>query len=170
MIAVNTTTRQFINKAVLASLVAYAVTTIHHIYGGLFDGAPNRLFVPIIMAVPSLIMLVSLYWYRRTGSRVALSSFSSVAVLFFVIGLGLLHGGYAHTYKDILSLVNGPAEYYYPLNRDEHYPPNDIFFEITGALDMVTGYLVALATVRLIRDRRQSDHRLSVQEQAIRSR
>jgi len=172
MIAVTTTTRQVINKAALASLGAYAVTSIHHVYGGLFARAPapNRLLVPIIMAVPLLIMLVSLYRYRRTGSRLALASFSSVAMLFYVILLGLLHGGYAHTYKDILFLVNGPAEFYYPLNPDEHYPPNDIFFEITGVLDMLTGYFVALSTVHLIRDRQQSDQPSSVHEQARRSR
>jgi hypothetical protein len=172
MVAVTTTTRQFINRAALASLAAYAVTSIHHVYGGLFGRAPapNRLRVPIIMAPPLLIMLVSLYRYRRRGSWLALSSFSSVAMLFFVILLGLLHGGYAHAYKDILYLVAGPPQLYYSLNPDEHYPPDDIFFEITGVLDMLTGYLVALSTVRLIRDRQQSDHRSSVQQQASRSR
>ena len=76
MTAVAATAGQIINKAALASLGAYALTSIHHVYGGLFAGgpAPNRLLVPIIMAVPLLIMLVSLYRHRRTGSRVALSS------------------------------------------------------------------------------------------------
>jgi len=43
------------------------------------------------------------------------------------------------------------------LNPDEHYPPDDIFFEITGVLETVTGYFIALFTYRLIRDRQQSD-------------
>src|SRR5215208_4158244 len=81
------------------------------------------------------------------------------AVLAWVILSGLLHGGYAHAYKDILFLVGGPPELYYPLNPDEHYPPDDIFFEITGVLEMVAGYFIALFTYRLIRDRQQSDHR-----------
>jgi hypothetical protein len=86
-----------------------------------------------------------------------------VAVLAWVVLSGLLHGGYAHTYKDILFLVDGPPEPYYPLNPDEHYPPNDIFFEITGVLEMVTGYFIALFTYRLIRDRQQSDRPPSAQ-------
>jgi hypothetical protein len=158
MIVVKTTTGQLINRAALAILAAYGLTSIHHIYGGLVDGATNRLFVPIIMAIPSSAALVLLYRYKRTGSGVALASFSIVAVLGWVILSGLLHGGYAHTYKDILFLVNGPPELYYPLNPSEHYPPDDVFFEITGVLEMVSAYVIALLTFRLIRDR-QDDHR-----------
>jgi hypothetical protein len=155
MKAVKPTTRQLINRSERAILAAYALTTVHHIYGGLVNGAPNRLRVPPIMAIPSLVTLGSFYRYKRTGSGAALASFSTVAVLWVVLS-GLVHGGYAHAYKDILFLVNGPPELYYPLNPDEHYPPDDIFFEITGVLEMVTGYFIALFTYRLIRDRQQS--------------
>jgi hypothetical protein len=76
MIVLKPTTRQLINRAVLAILAAYALTTIHHIYGGLVDRAPNRLRVPVIMAIPSLITLGSLYRYKRTGSGAALATSS----------------------------------------------------------------------------------------------
>ena len=46
MKAAKPTTRQLIDRATLAIVAAYALTTIHHIYGGLVDGAPNRLRVP----------------------------------------------------------------------------------------------------------------------------
>jgi hypothetical protein len=75
-------------------------------------------------------------------------------VTLFVVVLGLLHGGYAHLYKGILFLSNGPAHLYYPLNPNEHYPPDDIFFEVTGVLDIVTGYVVARSTYRLHEDDR----------------
>lgn len=158
MKAMKPTTRQLANRTALAILAAYALTTVHHIYGGLVDGAPNRLRVPVIMAIPSLVALGSLRRYKRTGSRAALATSSTVAVLAWVVLSGLLHGGYAHAFKDILFLVNGPPALYYPLNPDEHYPPDDIFFEITGVLEMVTAYFIALFTYRLIRDRQQSGH------------
>jgi hypothetical protein len=138
MIGLKPTTRRLINKAALAILSAYALTTIHHIYGGLVDQAPNRLRVPIFMAVPSVITLGSLYRYKRTGSGAALASFSTVAVLAWVVLSGLLHGGYAHAYKDVLFLVDGPPELYYPLNPDEHYPPHNIFFELPGVMERLT--------------------------------
>ena len=89
-----------------------------------------------------------------------------MAVLAWVVLSGLLHGGYAHAYKDILFLVDGSPELYHPLNPDEHYPPDDIFFEITGVLEIVTGYYIAFFTYRLIRDRQQSDRPPSAQERA----
>jgi hypothetical protein len=153
-------TNHLIKRAVLAVSAAYALTFIHHVYGGLVDGDSNRLLVPVIMAVPLLLSLWLLFQYRRTNSGLALTAFSIVALLAWVLLLGLLHGGYAHLYKDILYLTGGSPQYYYPLNPNEHYPPDNIFFELTGDLDLVTAYFVALYTFRLIRDRQRGDERL----------
>jgi hypothetical protein len=158
MKSVTPTTKRLANRTALAMLAAYGLTTVHHIYGGLVDDAPNRLRVPFILAIPSLVTLEALRRYKRTGSGTALATSSAVAVLAGVVLSGLLHGGYAHAYKDILFLADGPPELYYPLNPDEHYPPDDIFFEVTGVLEVVTGYFIALFTYRLIRDSLQSDH------------
>ena len=122
-----TSTRRLANQTALAILAAYGLTTVHHIYGGLVDEAPNRLRVPFIMAIPSLVALEALRRYKRTGSGAALATSSAVAVLAWVVLSGLLHGGYAHAYKDILFLADGPPELYYPLNPDEHYPPTISF-------------------------------------------
>ena len=148
-----TTTAKLSERAVLAIGLAYALTTIHHIYGGLVDSAPNRLSVPIIMAIPSVVAVVSLYRYRRTGSRAALITAVTVGSLAWVVLSGLLHGSYAHAYKDVLFLLNGPSRLYYPLNPSEHYPPDDLFFEITGVLEIGTAFLVAYSMYRVIRDR-----------------
>lgn len=148
-----TTTAKLIERAALAIGLAYALTTVHHIYGGLVDTAPNRLRVPIIMAIPSLVAVGSLYRYRKTGSRAALITAGTVGSLAWVALSGLLHGGYAHAYKDVLFLLNGPSRLYYPLNPSEHYPPDDLFFEITGVLEIGTALLVASSIYRLIRDR-----------------
>jgi H+/Cl- antiporter ClcA len=79
-------------------------------------------------------------------------------VVIFVILLGLLHGGYAHLYKDILFLLDGSPALYYSLNPDEHYPPDNLFFEITGILEVVTGGLVAMTALRLYRNRSRAAH------------
>jgi hypothetical protein len=149
-----TTTRSatLIKRAALVIGLAYALTTVHHIYGGLVESAPNRLRVPIIMAIPSVVAVGSLYRYRRTGSRAALITAGVVGSLAWVVLSGLLHGGYAHAYKDVLFLLNGPSKLYYPLNPSEHYPPDDLFFEITGVLELGTAFLVAFAMYRVTRD------------------
>jgi hypothetical protein len=157
-----TTTTKLIQRAALAIGLAYALTTVHHIYGGLVDSAPNRLRVPIIMAIPSTVALGALYWYRRTGSRAALITAGTVGGLSWVALSGLLHGGYAHAYKDIRFLLNGPSTLYFPLNPSEHYPPDDLFFEITGVLEIGTAFFVASTLYRLIRDRFSSSSAGSV--------
>src|SRR5260370_23939594 len=43
-------TTSLIGQAAVALLAAYALTTIHHVYGGVVDKAPNRLLVPVILA------------------------------------------------------------------------------------------------------------------------
>jgi hypothetical protein len=153
-----TTTPKLINRAALRIGLAYAVTTVHHIYGGLVDSAPNRLRIPIIMAIPSAVAAGSLYRYRHTGSRAALITAATVSGLAWVGLSGLVHGGYAHAYKDVLFLLNGPSRLYYPLNPSEHYPPDDLFFEITGVLEIGTAFLVASSMYRVIRDRFSGQH------------
>jgi hypothetical protein len=117
-----------------------------------------------------LVALASLYRYKRSRSRAALATYSIAAVVGWVILSGLVHGGYAHAYKDLLFLLDGPSALYYPLNPNEHYPPDDLFFEITGVLELVTDYLIALFTLRLIRERQRREDRAPPQQQAVRSR
>ncbi len=79
MNAIKPTTRQLINRSALVIVAAYALTTIHHIYGEFADRrASNRLYVPIFMAIPSLVTLGSLYRYKRTGSGAALATLAAV--------------------------------------------------------------------------------------------
>ena len=149
-----TTRKQLVTQNALAIAAAYVLTTIHHVYGGLVDKAPNRLRVPVIMAAPTLAARAALHRYERTGSKTALVTSATVTSVAWVALSGLLHGGYAHAYKDVLFLTGGPAKLYYPLNPSEHYPPDDLFFEITGVLETATAYLVARSTYRLIRQAR----------------
>jgi hypothetical protein len=151
----NTITGKLINQAGLAVVSIYILTTVHHVYGGLVDGIEGRLHVPIFMALPLLITLGSLYFYRRTDSWMALTIYSMTAILIFVLLSGIIHGAYAHTYKDILFLLNESPSLYYSLNPQEHYPPDNLLFEMTGILEMVVAYFVARSTFHLIRDRQK---------------
>lgn len=141
--------KPLINRAALAILVAYALTTIHHIFGGVVDRAEDRLLIPGILAPLVVVAVVSLYLLRRSGSTAALVTFGIVTLL-WVLLLGLFHGGYTHLYKDIVFLVDGPPSLYYPLNPSEHYPPDNVFFEVTGVLDVVASAFVAYTASRLI--------------------
>jgi hypothetical protein len=80
-IMVTTNRNRLVKRNALAIVAAYGLTTLHHIYGGLVDDAPNRLTVPMIMAVPTVAALVALHRYERTGSKTALATAATVTPL-----------------------------------------------------------------------------------------
>lgn len=174
MKAIKTTTTWSIKKVAYTIAILYSLTSIHHIYGGIVDSDPKRLFVPVLAAVPLLITQRALHVYRRTGSKTALTWLNVLVVVWWVGIQGLLHGAYAHAYKDLIYLAGVPASeahnYYYNLNPAEHYPPDNLFFELTGVLEFVTAYFVALYTLRLNQDRQKADRQGPISGQVIPSR
>jgi hypothetical protein len=104
-----------------------------------------------MMLVPLGISLAALNTFKRTHSRTSAIIFAVIAILFFVIGLGIVHGGYSHVYKDVLYLLGGTQRQYYSLNPGEHFPPDNLFFELTGDAEAIAGFFVALTTIRVLR-------------------
>lgn len=154
----NAKTTRLIRMTGIALVAEYAITTVHHVYGGVIYRSRERLFVAPIAVIPLLITLGFLYLYKRTRSGVALTLFSSITTLFWVITIGLFEGGYNHTFKDLLFLAKGPSTTTYKLYRpflffEYIYPPNDIFIETTGVLTLVAASFPALFTYRLLRGR-----------------
>lgn len=138
-------------RPTLISLLAlYVITTVHHLYGGLALDAPNRLLMPLLLLIPTAAAVASLEWYRRSGRRVAARIYAGIALVLAVV-LGLVHSAYSHIYKDVLFLVRGPADLYVLLNPDEHYPPDDVFFELTGVIELGAAVAVAVTAITLLR-------------------
>jgi hypothetical protein len=70
---------------------------------------------------------------------------------------GLFHTLYGHLYKELLFAAGVPPaavrNYLFPvLPNDFIYPPNDIFFEATGVLELVTICFIAFLMYRLVKD------------------
>ena len=112
---------------------------------------------PIIAAIEFLMVLGLLVWYKGTGNRLALTLFSVVIALVGIVQ-GLFNTLYGHIYKDILFLAGVTSgqvrTFFLPiLPNDFIYPPNNIFFEVTGVLELLTIGLIAFFTYRLIRSR-----------------
>lgn len=150
------THEQLIKRIQLAFIAQAALTSIHHVYGGLVYDSIFRLSMPIIAVLELLIVLGLLFWYRQNRNGIALALFSIVAALVGVVQ-GLFHTLYGHLYKDILFLAGVTADtvrnFFLPiLPNDFIYPPNDIFFEATGVLELATIGLIAIFTYRLIQN------------------
>lgn len=146
-------------QALVAVGAAFALTTVHHVYGGLVDGSTRRLTIPLVLAPAVLTSVGALLGYRRSGRRPLLIAYASVTGVVFVGLLGVFHGGYAHVYKDLVFLLGAPSRLYFALNPDEHFPPDDLFFEVTGVLEVATAAMVGITTLRLLRGRRAATAR-----------
>ena len=70
-----------IRAAVISLVALYVVTTIHHLYGGLFLSSPNRLLVPALLLLPFAAAILALVVYRRTRSRAALWTSATIALV-----------------------------------------------------------------------------------------
>jgi len=144
----------------IAIFAQYALTSIHHVYGGLVYGTPDRLSMPIYGGVALLITLGLLFLYQRTRSGVTLALFSTVTALLWIV-TDLVDSLYAHTIKDILFLVGVPAAVVQTVHppvvpQDFVYTPNDVLFEITGVLKLVIIYALVILLYRLIREHQRS--------------
>ncbi len=151
-----TAREQLIKRVRLAFIAQVALTSIHHVYGGIVYNSAFRLSVPIIAVAELLIVLGLLSWYRQSRRGVALALFSVIAALEGGVQ-GLFHTLYGHLYKDILFLAGVTADkvrdYFLPLlPSDFIYPPNDIFFEGTGLLELVTICLIGIFLYQLIQN------------------
>lgn len=141
--------RRRTRAAFVSLLTLYGVTTVHHVYGGITDGSANRLSAPFVVLVPVGVAVVALVRFRRTGSRAAAWVYTGVACV-LMLGLGLVHSAYSHIYKDVLYLLGGPSSAYVLINPEEHYPPDDVFFEVTGILELGVAVWVLVAALRLL--------------------
>jgi hypothetical protein len=153
---------QLIKHIRLAFIAQVTLTSLHHVYGGLVYESTFRLSMPVIAVIELLIVLGLLAWYKVSENRAALALFTLMVVLVGVVQ-GLFHTLYGHLYKDLLFLAGVPRSavlhYFAPLlPNDFIYPPNDLIFEITGVLELLTICFIMILTSRLIRSWWQARH------------
>ena len=90
----------------------YGVTSIHHVVEGLglvFGFRLRSLIVPVTFSIPLLITLALLYLYQKTRSRIVLGFTGATAIVWWVVGIGLIDGFYNHTLTVVLYLSSVPA-------------------------------------------------------------
>jgi hypothetical protein len=154
-IPATSTTNELIKRIAIAFGCQIAVSSVHHIYGGVVYQSAFRLFMPFIAVGEWLVVMGLLSWYRRTRRSIALTLFSTAAALVGIVQ-GLVHVVYGHAYKTVLFAAGIPRErvttFFLPFTPNDFvYPPNDIFFEGTGLLQLVTIALIAGFTYCLLR-------------------
>jgi len=144
-----------------ASLIAlWAITAIHHAYEAARYPAlhyPSALVEGVgAFTVLLLVTLALLYRYERTGGALAYYLFSAGVLVVWVGLVGVYLSAYYYVLRDLLFLTHAaPLATLRDLWPVEQTPPNDLFHEGTGSLILFFAIWVAVAWLRLERERRQ---------------
>jgi hypothetical protein len=141
--------------AFLAGAATLALTSVHHVYGAILYGTPERYHAVVISAVAMAIMAAGLLAHRWTPGRVTgrvgwwgfWLTTAAVPVLLF----GGVEGLYNHGVKVVAFYAGVPEATLlrmYPYDIVEL--PNDFIFEATGVLQVVPALVAGYHLVRLL--------------------
>jgi peroxiredoxin len=133
---------------------AYAVlalTTLHHVYGAIRYQTPFRLHIVVVAAIVAGLVVAAHALFARRPSSARLLTLAAATLLFPVVGIGLFEGGYNHALKNALFFADAPERLLLTLFPPPTYElPNDLFFELTGVLQLVPAALTSHAFVSLV--------------------
>lgn len=134
-----------LKRLIFWSAATIVMTVIHHFYGAIVYDEPFRMHVAVF-AIPVFVILISSYVAYLKAEDTGLRKFSlllllGTSLLFSVVAIGLYEGGFNHAVKNILYFGGVSVA-----TLDRIYPsiyelPNDILFETTGVMQLVTGLL-----------------------------
>ncbi len=136
------------------ALIGLILTSVHHAYGAYVYSTPWRLHVVFIAGVTALVILGTFAAFRSHPSgwpgRAARWLFALTVLVVPVALLGGFEGFYNHVLKDLLYFGGLPLAEMVRLFPPPRYEmPNNVFFEITGVLQVVPAVLAAVQLYRM---------------------
>jgi hypothetical protein len=145
----------------LAALAALLLTTVHHVYGAYVYDTPWRNHVAHVSGLAGTVIVGSVLVLRRrpagVAGKVALGAFALTALAIPVVGIGLFEGGYNHVLKVTLYFGGASPETLRRLFPPPAYElPNDVFFEVTGVLQLAAGIVTGHQLYRLLLNSREA--------------
>jgi hypothetical protein len=142
----------------ISSGVVLLLTSVHHIYGAIIYHTPWRYHVVIPSILVMLYISGTLYLSRKRpdGHLGAFALWSAIASILIIpiLWVGLFEGGYNHLVKNALYFAGSSLEMMRRLYPPPTYElPNDVFFEVTGVLQLAAAAITGYHLYRLIRRR-----------------
>jgi ubiquinone/menaquinone biosynthesis C-methylase UbiE len=142
-------------KVGVSSIGALLLTTIHHVYGAAIYNTPWRNHVAFI-SLPAVFFIAgalfaSSKYSNTTFGRVALWSAIAAVVVIPLGAIGLFEGGYNHVVKNALYFSGASLNLMRRLFPPPAYEmPDDLFFELTGALQFFVALPAGYYAYRLL--------------------
>jgi hypothetical protein len=149
---------QLIARVTWVALAVLLLTTVHHVYGAYVYDTPWRLHVGFVSGFAAAAIVGALLIIRRgvddVFSEIAFWIFVSVTLVFPVLLIGAFEGGYNHVLKDTLYFAGAPWSLMNRLFPPPTYElPDNLFFEMTGVMQLVPGSLTGWFLYCLLRVR-----------------
>ncbi len=157
----NPSSTSLLKRAFAAGAAVLIVTIVHHVYGAIHYGTPERYHAVVIAVVTLAVMLAGWGSHQRWEGRPAGTvgwwvlwvTIAAVPVFLF----GVVEGLYNHLVKVALWSMGLPEETMRRFYPDSTYElPNNVLFEVTGVLHVIPAAAAALYLTRLIRFRRSA--------------
>ena len=147
------------NRATIGATAVLLLTTVHHLYGARVYRTPWRRHAAIVSTLATAVIGGSLILLRRNGTattgKLAFWVFTGANLAFPVVGFGLFEGGYNHLAKDLLYFSGTSPTVMRRLFPPPRYEmPDNLFFEVTGVLQVVPAAVTAYHLYQLVRQRR----------------
>jgi hypothetical protein len=141
-------------RVALHALAVLLITSIHHVYGAIVYHTPWRYHAVHVSVATALVMLGALALVRaRAGTmlaRVAWWTFVLVTAAVPILMIGGFEGVYNHLVKNVVYFGGAPTEWLTRLFPPPKYEmPNNLFFEVTGILQIVPAVSAAWLLARL---------------------
>jgi hypothetical protein len=149
--------KKLANRVAWSALGILLLTSVHHAYGAYIYSTPWRLHVVFVSALTAAAITGSLLVLgkRPTHSGVAFWVFTAVTLLMPVLAIGLFEGGYNHALKDALYFGGASTKLMRHLFPPPTYElPNNLFFEMSGVMQLIVGAMTGGCLYRFIRARR----------------
>lgn len=151
-------TRQAGNRVLLGTVAVGLLTTVHHVYGAVVYDTPWRHHAAIVAGLATGLIAGALYLSQKpSGGAIATIgrwAFISITLAVPILSFGVFEGAYNHCVKDALYFGGASADLMRRLFPPPTYElPNDVFFEITGVMQVLPAAFTAFALYRFVRER-----------------
>jgi hypothetical protein len=144
-------------RATLGAVAIFLVTTMHHVYGAYLYHTPWRTHAAAVSGIATALIAASLGLLRNHSDDAvgAVAPWAFVVVVFLVpfLGFGVYEGVYNHALKDALYFAHASPGTMTRLFPPPIYEmPNNAFFEVTGVMQVVPGFMTGYYLYGFVRD------------------
>ena len=153
------------SNAARYGVVVLLLTSVHHAYGAYVYDTPWRYHAVFVAAITTVLIFgtLAVMRSRRTGlvHTLAQGLFVLVILGVSVLTIGVFEGLYNHVVKNLLYFGGASPTLMMRLFPPPTYEmPNDVFFEVTGILQVLPAVLAVRSLYRMTRPRKLRTSRI----------